>query len=439
MLAQCPVGLFLDPGMGKTATVLAAFKILKDLKMVDTMLIVVPIRPMYDVWPNEMEKWTEFGHFVWSIIHGDVDDRDAAIDGADIYMVNPEGLLWLLEHHRSFVESIDVLCIDESSKFKASNTKRFKGLKPFIGTFARRWCLTGTPTPNGIMDLFGQVFILDEGQSLGRYITHFRNKFFYQTGFGGYEWKPLPGSFDLIVEKTAPLVLQLSAEDHLEMPDLMNITREVTLEPYVMKTYRQVESEFITVLGENTLVAANAAVAGIKCRQIANGAVYINDDHEWGEVHGQKLEALEELLEELGGASTLILYEFKHDAERIIERFGIPNLTGKTPKKSSALISGFNGGTIPYLLGHPASMGHGINLQAECHHVIWFGIPWNLEHYDQATRRVYRQGQKNTVFVYHIVARDTLDETVLGVLGMKDRNQNRLREALGAARDGNEE
>jgi len=357
-----------------------------------------------------------------------------AVD-ADIYMVNPEGLIWLLENHPKFVKSLDILCVDESSKFKATNTKRFKALRNFVGTFQRRWCLTGTPTPNGIMDIFGQIFLLDEGASLGRYITHFRNKYFYQSGYGGYEWKPLPGSFESIVSKTAPLVLQLSAEEHLNMPDRIDVKREIELPPAARETYQNIEDHFIALLGEGTLVASNAAVAGTKCRQIANGAVYINDEHDWEPIHDLKLDALEELLEELGGAPTLILYEFKHDAYRIEERFKLPNLTGRTPIQSRKLIDDFNDGRIPALLGHPASMGHGINLQSACHHVIWYGITWNLEHYDQATRRVYRQGQKSTVFVYHIIARDTLDETVLSVLGMKDRNQKKLREALGVARE----
>ena len=439
MLNQAPAGLFLDPGMGKTAIVLAAFDILKSQNLVNTMLIVVPLRPMYSTWPAEIIKWDDFNHLSYSIIHGHVDKRnDAVAKPADIYLINPEGLMWLLKEHPAFVTSIDVLCVDESSKFKATNTKRFKAFRNFVGTFQRRWCLTGTPTPNGIMDIFGQVYLLDEGDSLGRYITHFRNKFFFQSGYGGYEWKPLPGSFDAIVEKTAPLILQLSAEDHLDMPDLVNVTRHIELPPKAREIYNDVEDKFITLLEEGPLVAANAAVAGLKCRQIANGAVYLTnpaEEGEWEAIHDVKLDALDELLEELSGAPTLILYEFRHDAERIEERFGIPNLTGRTPRQSNALIDGFNGGDLPALLGHPASMGHGINLQSACHHVVWFGITWNLEHYDQATRRVYRQGQDQSVFVYHIVGKDTLDETVLDVLAMKDKNQKNLREALGAARD----
>ncbi len=430
MLTQASVGLFLDPGMGKTAIVLAAFDILREKGLVKNMLVVVPIRPMYSTWPDEIMKWEDFRHLLFCVIHGGVDARTEAVDTeADIHLINPEGLVWLLENHPKFVKSFDVLCVDESSKFKATNTKRFKALRPFVGRFQRRWCLTGTPSPNGIMDIFGQIFLLDEGASLGRYITHFRNKYCYQSGYGGYEWKLLPGSFDTIVEKTAPLILRLDANDHLNMPDLMLVNREIELPGSAMRIYRNIEDNFISKLGDGTLVASNAAAAGTKCRQIANGAVY-TENPDWEKVHDVKLDALEELLEELGGAPVLILYEYRHDAERIEERFKLPNLTGQTIARSSQLIDEFNAGTVPALLGHPASMGHGINMQGACHHVIWFGITWNLEYYDQATRRVYRQGQEHTVFVYHLVAKDTLDETVLEVLKAKDRSQKQLFTAL---------
>jgi len=216
----------------------------------------------------------------------------------------------------------------------------------------------------------------------------------------------------------------------------MLINRTVELNEHATEVYKTIEKEFLIQLGDNLIVAANAAAAGTKCRQVANGAVYVNDEGDYENVHDAKLEELEDLIEELGGAPTLLLYEFKHDAERIEAEFGYPNLTGKSAAKSQKLIDDFNRGEIPCLLGHPASMGHGLNLQGNCHHVIWYGITWNLEHYDQAIARVYRQGQRaDTVFVYHIVAKDTLDERVLDVLKAKDRNQTTLREALANERE----
>ena len=399
------------------------------------MLIVAPIRPMYSTWPAEIDKWEDFNHLTYTILHGK-NKGDEVNKDVDVYLINPEGLAWLIDKYPKFLETVSVLCIDESSKFKSSTSQRFKKLKPYIPVFQRRWCLTGTPTPNGIMDLFGQIYILDQGSSLGKYITHFRNKYFYQSGFGGYTWTPLPGSFDSIIEKTAPLILQLNAKDHLDMPELMLINRTVELNEHATEVYKTIEKEFLIQLGDNLIVAANAAAAGTKCRQVANGAVYVNDEGDYENVHDAKLEELEDLIEELGGAPTLLLYEFKHDAERIEAEFGYPNLTGKSAAKSQKLIDDFNRGEIPCLLGHPASMGHGLNLQGNCHHVIWYGITWNLEHYDQAIARVYRQGQRaDTVFVYHIVAKDTLDERVLDVLKAKDRNQTTLREALANERE----
>jgi SNF2 family DNA or RNA helicase len=438
MLSQAAVGLFLDPGLGKTSTVLAAFKILKEKGLVKRMLIIAPLRPCYKVWPDEIEKWQNFCDLRWTILHGPGKELKLHVD-ADIYIINPEGLLWLLNNKS--IPNFDVLCIDESSKFKDSTTKRFRLLKPFIPNFKRRWILTGTPVPNGLMDLFGQIYILDLGRSLGKYVTHFRNNFFQRSGYNLYDWSPRPGAFEEVVEKISPLILQLSAEEYLQMPELIYKNVTVTLPEKAMDTYRRVEEYFVSEMEGNTLVAANAAVAGVKCRQIANGAVYL-EDKSYAVVHDEKLEALESLIEELGGAPLLILYEFDHDRQRIIERIGeVPVLgSGMSASKLDAIVDGFNRGDIPIILGHPASMGHGLNLQGSCHHIVWFGITWNLEYYDQAIARVYRQGQKNDrVFVYHLVAKDTLDEKVLRVLTAKDRSQQTLLRALHEHREKNYE
>lgn len=250
-----------------------------------------------------------------------------------------------------------------------------------------------------------------------------------------------------MVEKISPLILQLSAEDYLEMPELIFRTLQVKLPELVYQKYRDVEELFITAMDEGNIVAANAAVAGVKCRQIANGAVYKDASfedqrREYVVFHDEKLDALESTLAEFGGAPCLVLYEFNHDRDRILERLGdVPVLgSGLSDKKLSSVIDRFNAGDIKVLLGHPASMGHGLNLQGKCHHVIWFGITWNLEYYDQAIARVYRQGQEaEHVFVYHIVASGTLDEKVLRVLTSKDRTQQGLLTALCKHRDTNYE
>jgi SNF2 family DNA or RNA helicase len=445
LLSQGSVGLFLDPGLGKTSTVLAAFKILKAKSLAKKMLIIAPLRPALKVWPDEVKKWSNFCDLQHTILHGDIKDLNLKKD-VDLYIINPEGLLWLLDPARkNLLPQFDILCIDESSKFKDSTTKRFKLLKPYLQTFKRRWILTGTPAPNGLEDLFGQIYILDLGRSLGRYITHFRNNFFQRSGYSMYEWSPRPEAFQEVVDKISPLILQLSAEDYLSMPELVYRNIPVTLPEETFQKYRDVEELFITAMEGGNIVAANAAVAGIKCRQIANGAVYKDASfedqrREYVIFHDEKLDALESFLSELGGKPCLILYEFDHDRSRIIERLGeIPVLGGNlSAKKLDSVIDRFNAGDLPVLMGHPASMGHGLNLQGACHHIVWFGITWNLEYYDQAIARVYRQGQKSEhVFVYHIVASGTLDEKVLRVLTSKDRTQQSLLKSLSSHRNVN--
>lgn len=412
-----------------------AKKILKERGLVRKTLIIAPLRPCYKVWPDEIRKWADFAELTYTIVHGSGKEAALAKD-VDIYIINPEGLKWLFASGRKRPE-FDVLIVDESTKFKDSTTQRFKALKPFLQQFTRRWILTGTPVPNGLMDLFGQMYILDLGRSLGRFITHYRQQYFVPTGYGGYDWKPREGSYEEIVEKISPLVLRLSAEEYLQMPEVVNLKVEVTLPKTVMETYQAVEDDFIKLWDDETgIIAKNAAAAGTKLRQIANGAVYSGKD-EYLILHDEKLDALEDLLEELNGQSVLIAYEFSHDLERIIDRFPfIRSMAGTSGRKLEAIVDGFNSGDIPVIIGHPASMGHGLNLQERCHHVIWFGITWDLELYDQLVARVYRQGQKsNRVFIYHIIARGTKDEDVMRELDRKDRTQQNLLLGLKIARE----
>lgn len=435
LLGQGAAALFLDPGLGKTTTCLAAFKILKKLGYAAKLLVVAPLRPCYKVWPDEIKKWAEFSELSYTILHGKNKEENLQKD-VDIYIINPEGLAWLFSAKVNCINpQFDILCIDESSKFKNSTTQRFKLLKPLLNSFARRWILTGTPVPNGLTDLFGQIYILDLGASLGRYITHYRREFFDQSGYGGYEYTPKSDAFTRIVERIKPLVLQLSAEDHLNMPAIVEQNIAIDLESSVMKLYRQVENAFYAEMESgDKIVAANAAVSGGKCRQIANGAVYTNAEHHYQEIHDGKLDALEDLVEQLGGKPLLVLYEFQHDRERILKRFPGAEVLGSgiSMKRTDDIIDRFNAGKISILLGHPDSMGHGLNLQGSCHHICWFGITWNLDFYDQANARIYRQGQKaDSVFIYHLVASGTLDEKVLKVLTAKDRSQQTLLSALG--------
>lgn len=411
-----------------------AFKILKAKGLVNKMLIIAPLRPMRKVWPDEIKKWADFADITYTIVHGG--NKEAALaQDVDVYIINPEGVPWLFDVKRKRPE-FDVLVVDESTKFKNSSTQRFKALKPHLTSFSRRWILTGTPVPNGLLDLFGQIYILDLGSSLGRFITHFREEYFVPSGYGGYEWKPQHDAFPRIIEKLAPLILQLSAEEYLQMPELVMRDLKVSLPLPSRRLYDELEKDFLVQMesGEE-IIALNAASAGTKLRQIANGALYTGTDT-WKGLHDEKLEALSDLLEELNGHPVLIFYEYKHDAERISDLLGgAPNLSGAVGQKFDSLVDQFNSGRIPYLLAHPASAGHGLNLQGSCHHIVWFGIPWNLEYYDQAVARVYRQGQNSkTVFVYHIIAEDTKDEDVVKALNIKDRTQQTVLAALKTAR-----
>jgi SNF2 family DNA or RNA helicase len=443
LLSQASVGLFLDPGLGKTSVCLAALKILKEKGMIRKALIIAPVRAIYNTWPDEIKKWEEFKDLSFTIVHGTHKAYNLGVQ-SDITLINPEGVEWLITHgskdasatSANVVGNYDVLIVDESHRFKNSQTKRFKSLKPLLPGFGRRWILTGSPVPNGLEDLFGQIYILDLGRALGRFITHFRKEYFHLAGYNLYDWQPNPDAWEKVTEKISPLILQLSAEDYLQMPELVNLQSLVRLPHSVMQTYLSLENEFYGRLGGGEEFAVGGpAAAGIKLRQIANGFIYQNESAL--DIHDEKLQALESLLEEIGQKPVLILYEFQRDKERILEKIkGCEVLGGgASPVREQALIQGFNSGTVTRLAGHPGSMGVSLNLQGSCYHVVWYGIPWNLEHYDQAIARVWRQGQSSKhVYVHHIVARGTKDEEVMGVLKEKDRTQQGLLKALNTHR-----
>ena len=423
MISQAAAGLLLDPGLGKTSATFAAFKILRDAGYIKRMLVIAPKRPMELVWPKERTKWFEFQDLRIHILHGKGKDK---IPDADIYLINPEGLEWLAG--KLGVLGVDMLVVDESTKFKHTNTQRFKILRALLPKFKRRYILTGTPTPNGLMDLFGQVYVMDQGNALGRFITKFRNEYFFQTGYGGYTWAPKIDSMERITERVAPLVLRMKAEDYLEMPELIYNDIYVQLPAQVIQRYRAMEDDFFVAVENNEIVAANAAVASGKLRQIANGALYTGDDKKFTVLHREKTTALVDLVDQLAGSPLLVLYEFNFEREMIQKELDCPALySGTTTKKAAMYEEAFNKGTLPVLIGHPGSMGHGLNLQGACHHVCWHGLTWNLEYYDQATRRVYRQGQNSErVFVHRIAARDTIDEVVLQTLAGKNTRQAEL-------------
>jgi len=416
---------------------LAAFKILKSRGLASKMLVIAPKRAVQVTWPDEIAKWSNFSDLTYTVLHGE-DKNSALHKQSDIYLINPDGLKWFYDpaYGRWKKHKFDILCIDESTDFKNYSTRRFKLLKAHLPDFHRRWILTGSPRPKAFEDLFSQVYILDLGRALGRFITHFRKEFLYADEYKPFTWYVRPGMFDVAMDRIAPLVYQLNAEDHLKMPELIPVEVPVVLPPAARKIYNEVEDEFITVLQAGTLVANNAAAAGTKCRQIANGAVYL-EDGSWELIHDAKIEALTSLVDALKGTPLLVLYEFAHDQERLQKAF--PEATtltaGMEGEPLRKLVADFNAGKIPILLGHPQTTGISLNLQGACHHVIWFGITWNLLYYDQTIGRVWRQGQKeDTVMVYHIVAKDTRDEKVVKVLEEKDRDQQAVLDALASYR-----
>lgn len=458
LLKNAGAGLFLDPGLGKTSTTLGALRLLFKEKQIRRVLIVAPLRVCHLVWPLEVEKWEEFKHLRVSVLHGKDKEKNLSRD-ADIYVINPEGLNWLMSQGRFKKLGADVLVIDESSKFKHSNTARYKTLKPVLAKFKRRWILTGTPAPNGLLDLFGQVFIMDLGRALGPYITHYRAMYFSPgstierttINANGQEivkkvavgWTLNPGCDTLIYEKLAPYIMRLDAKDYIKVPKIVEVDIEVELPPTAMKLYTQVEEDMVAMIDGNTVTAVSAASASVKCRQIASGGLYKQyeveeidrpKNREVIHIHDEKTEALLDLIDELQGAPLLIAYEFEHDLQRLRKALGkdLPVIGGGTPSAvADRIVKDWNAGKIPVMAGHPMSMGHGLNMQEAGRHVAWYTLTWNAELYDQFNKRVARQGNTHeSVMVYRFLAKHTVDRAVAVALRVKTRVQNALLDAL---------
>lgn len=434
LLNLAGAGALLDPGLGKTSIFLAVITVLKKKKMVEKTLIIAPKRVCYLVWPKEIKKWKDFNHLTYTILHGKDKDKNLEKD-VDIYLINPEGLPWLTKKNFKKL-GFSILGVDESTKFKSTNTIRFKLIKSILPFFDRRYIMTGTPAPKGLGDLFGQIYIVDEGRSLGRYISHFRNKYFYRSGFGGYDWKLQEGAEERIQEAIKPVTIHLSAEDHLDLPKLITNRVEIELESEARRYYDEMEKELFTLIGkEGEVAAASAAVATMKCRQIANGGVY-DENGNTIFIHDQKSEATFDLVEEIGGTPTLIAYEFKHDLERLFKAFGknTPFIGGGVNERTTLEIEEkWNAGKIPVLFGNPASMAHGLNFQNAGNHIIWHSLTYNYEYYYQFIRRILRQGSKHkNVFNHLIIATDTVDEAMFFSLIHKHNTQKNLLEGLKA-------
>ena len=439
-LVENPVAaLFFDPGLGKTSISLEAFRRLQEKGVARKMLVVAPLRVCQLVWRQEGQEWTQFRHLRFSLVHGTPKQKAAALEAdADIYLVNPEGIPWLTKQfgfgRRRW--PFDTLCIDELTKFKNPQAQRHKKFREYAWKSSRRWGLTGTPIPNGYMDLFGQIMILDEGRALGVYITRFRDRFF-DAGYTGFDFALRKGAGERIEELIRPYVLRMSAEDWLELPELVPDPRMIELTPAQLKLYRELKREMTVELEEQdiTVTAENSGGIHSKLKQMANGAVYIerNGKREFIKLHDLKLDALEELRDELQGQQLLVGYEFQHDLARLLERFpDTPYLAGASDKQAQDIEERWNAGEIQMLFAHPASAGHGLNFQkSSAGHVCWFSVTIDLELYEQFLKRILRQGNKRASVINHaLVVKDTVDELSKEQVEGKAVTQARFLQAL---------
>ncbi len=427
--------VLLDMGLGKTSITLTALAdLLFDSFEVRKILVIAPLRVAKVTWGAEIEKWEHLSLLQYSVAVGTEEERLAALQRkADIYIINRENVQWLIEKSGVLFD-FDMVVVDELSSFKNWQSKRFKAFMKVRPKVKRIVGLTGTPSGNGLMDLFAEFKLLDMGERLGRFITQYRTAFFSPDKRNGqiiYSYKPLPGAEDAIYDRISDITISMRASDHLKMPKLISTQYEVELSEKEREKYDEFKKELILQLPEHEVTAANAASLTGKLSQMANGAVY-SDDESVSVIHDKKLEALEDIIEAANGKPILVAYWFKHDAERICRR--LDSLKVEYARISSpGSIEMWNKGTFAVGLIHPASAGHGLNLQSGGSHLVWFGLTWSLELYQQTNARLWRQGQTSeTVVIQHIVTKGTVDEQIMKALKSKDTSQSALIDAVKA-------
>lgn len=422
--------LLLDMGLGKTSITLTAINnLLFDSFEVHKVLVVAPLRVARDTWLAEIEKWEHLKNLRYSVVVGTAQERISALHvPADIYIINRENIQWLVEES-GLPFDFDMAVIDELSSFKNHLSKRFRAFMKVRPKLKRIVGLTGTPAGNGLMDLFAEFKLLDMGERLGRLIGQYRNAYFQpdkRNGMVIYSYKPLPNAERQIYDKISDITISMKAADHLKMAELISAEYTIQLSEKEKEKYDHLKKDLILSTEDNEVTAANAASLSNKLSQMANGAVY-SDDESVIQIHDRKLDALEDIIESMNGKTLLVAYWFKHDLERIQKRFEIREI------KSSADISDWNSGKIPVALIHPASAGHGLNLQSGGSTLVWFGLTWSLELYQQTNARLWRQGQTaDTVVIQHIIAKGTIDEQIMKALKAKDTTQAALISAVKA-------
>ena len=421
-------GLFLEMGLGKTVITLTAVSQMNFTRV----LVIAPLRVAATVWAEEAQKWDHLHGLTFSKVLGSLKEREQALKrNADVYIINRENVPWLVNYQATLKKwPFDVLVLDELSSFKSPKAERFKALRRVLPATRHVIGLTGTPSPNGLIDLWSQIYLLDRGERLGKFVGSYRDKYFIPGQRNGqvvFNWVPVSGAPKEIYSKISDICMSMTAADYLTMPERRDIVYPVSLTLRAQQAYDTMERDLVLPLSDRPITAQNAAVLTGKLLQLANGAIYTEDTGSYVTTHSAKLDALEDLIEAANGEPVLVYYAFKHDAARIRQRFpGARQLL--TPED----VHDWNAGKIPLLLAHPASAGHGLNLQQGGHIIIWFGLTWSLELYQQANARLYRQGQSRPVTVYHITAKDTIDDEVLKVLTGKAVRQDALIDAVKA-------
>ena len=426
--------VLLEMGLGKSViTLTAIYELMLNRFEVQKVLVIAPLRVARDTWSAEIEKWDHLNGLTYSVVIGTEAERLAALKSqAHLYLINRENVDWLIT--KSGIRfDYDMVVIDELSSFKSHTAKRFKSLLKVRPTVKRMVGLTGTPSGNGLMDLWAEFRVLDMGQRLGRYITHYRNNFFVPDKRNQqmiFSYKPKPGAEKAIYRLISDITISMKSADFLKLPECIINEVSVSLSEKERSVYQSLKENMVVDLKDKEIDAVNAAALSGKLLQMANGAIY-NEEKEVIHIHDRKLDALEDLIESANGKPILVAYWFKHDLTRITERLSKLGVVYQHINTQES-IRKWNNGELPVGLIHPASAGHGLNLQAGGNHIVWFSLTWSLELYQQTNARLYRQGQKNTVVIQHMVTKDTIDEQIIKALSDKNTTQEALMKAVKA-------
>lgn len=439
-------GLLLDMGLGKTVIILSAIiKLLFKSKLKGRILIVAPLRVAQAVWRQEARKWSHTGNLSISLLHGP-NKEDRLYDNSVIHLINYDGLKWLdSQLTNGKFNPYDMIVLDESTMIKNPSTVRFKILRRLSKNVCRRYILTGTPTPNSLLDFWSQIHFLDQGQRLGTSFTRYKQRFFYPIDYQGYKWVPKPGALEAITKLTSDIVLRLSAKDYLDLPDIMVNVVPVVLNKYAMETYKQMERLFFLELEEmeGPLVAQLAVVRSMKCRQLAAGFIY-DEDRKTHEVHGDKLIALDSILEEHGEGGIVVVYEFKAQLASIKEHLKTEHKqlrvevieTGQKEDVTNNILAWWDSGAVDILLVHPQANSYGLNLQAGGNTMVWLSPTFSLLYYLQLVGRIHRQGQEHPVIIHMLTAVDTVDVVALHALKGKRESQDSVLDLFDQYRKG---